>query len=89
MAHVLEQDTPGQRHRFESIAPTSAAPCKRAVLPRSVWEPSKAHASMDFSSIVSAKQLPEWYSPVAERMTTPASDLAMLREAKAQHDLGL
>lgn len=89
MATILEQDMPAVRHKFDSVVPELQAPTKGANLPRFAFEPLLKRMSMPFDQVVSTKQCPDWYSPAAERMTTPAADLSMLRTASESGDLGL
>lgn len=74
---------------LEQIEVVSQAPCKRACLPKTVWEPHPTKETQYLSDVASINQKALWYSPCAERMTAPAADLPMLRAAAAQHDYSL
>lgn len=89
MAHIIEKKLVSGRHNYADIEATMPAPWKLAALPKEAFQPNPSVASLDFSEVVSVHPSAPYYSPSAERMTTPAADLAMLRHARSKGDLCL
>ena len=81
MAEVLKHDLPGVKHRYDAIEVRNIAPARGVALPKSSFETTHDECSMDFNGIVSFKQATSWYSPNAERMTTPCADSDLIRQA--------
>eukprot|EP00928_Gymnodinium_smaydae_P088439 TRINITY_DN72522_c0_g1_i1.p1 TRINITY_DN72522_c0_g1~~TRINITY_DN72522_c0_g1_i1.p1 ORF type:complete len:417 (-),score=95.33 TRINITY_DN72522_c0_g1_i1:108-1358(-) len=85
MSSSIQAGVCNKRHKYNTLDYEIAAVQASSTLGKDSFNAELKNQSLNFRSIASLKQIPDWWSPAAENNTAPVADLHLLRECKRLH----